>query len=364
MVDDPLFDEHQARGHHPERPERLAAARRAVERCVDEGLRPLMLTPRDATDEEILRAHEPAYLKTLQELEGQWTMLDADTYLSPVSLSASRRAAGGALSLVDALLDQPSPSAAGASSPSVGFALLRPPGHHATRRVGMGFCLLDNVAIAAYGALQRGLQRVAIVDWDVHHGNGTQDIFWQDPRVLFISLHQWPFYPGTGMTTEVGEGEGRGYTVNVPLSEGANDAVYCAAFDQIVLPVLAEYAPELILVSAGYDAHERDPLASMRVTASGYGSMTKKLRAAARTSAEGRLGLILEGGYSLTALETSVAATLRALTADAPEVAGGDGDGAGRDESEDVELHGPVSPRHQSEIDRARRHAQRHWPNL
>ncbi|EYF01840.1 Acetylspermidine deacetylase [Chondromyces apiculatus DSM 436] len=251
---------------------------------------------------------------------------------------------------------------------SVGIALLRPPGHHATRRVGMGFCLLDNVAIAAHAALQKGLKRVAIVDWDVHHGNGTQDIFWRDPRVLFVSLHQWPFYPGTGLTTEVGEGEGQGYTVNVPLSEGATDAVYCAAFDEIVLPVLDEYAPELILVSAGYDAHMRDPLAAMQLTAAGYGAMAAKLRKAAAKSAEGRLGLFLEGGYSLGALEESIAATLNAATGSTPRAMPAAGEEAARGEvagpREDVEAHGPVTPRHRFELDRARRHAQRYWTTL
>src|SRR5580693_1656525 len=185
---DPLFLEHRSRGYHPERPERLAAARRGVARVEAEGARLLPLPPRDATLAELSRVHAPAYLTELFALAGHHASLDADTYLVPASVDAARRAAGGALALVEALL------AAGADEARQGIALLRPPGHHATREQGMGFCLLNNVAVAAAAALEGGVRRVAIVDWDVHHGNGTQDIFWEDGRVLFVSLHEAPLY--------------------------------------------------------------------------------------------------------------------------------------------------------------------------
>jgi len=301
---DPLFLEHRSRGYHPERPERLEAARRGIDRCEAEGVRIAPLPPRDATDEEILRAHEPAYFAGLLRLAGHYAALDADTYLAPVSVDAARRAAGGAIALATSLLD------AGEGAPRQGFALLRPPGHHATRDQGMGFCLLNNVAIAAYAALERGISRVAIVDWDVHHGNGTQHVFWTDDRVLFISLHEAPLYPGTGEVREQGQGRGLGYTINLPLPASATDAVYRLAFEQVVLPALRRYRPELILVSAGYDAHARDPLASMQLSEAGYAWMARALREVAEETAGGRLGLLLEGGYDLTAIEGSVQASV------------------------------------------------------
>jgi len=183
----------------------------------------------------------------------------------------------------------------------------------------MGFCLLNNVAVAAAHARASGAERVAIVDWDVHHGNGTQEIFYEDPSVLYVSLHQWPFYPGSGSAEETGAGEGTGYTVNVPLSAGADDAVYEAAFDRIVAPVLHAFDPDLLLVSAGFDAHVHDPLASMRVTGPGYASMMRSLEAALPRGAEGRVGIVLEGGYDLDALRTSLEAVLGALAGGPPE---------------------------------------------
>jgi acetoin utilization deacetylase AcuC-like enzyme len=235
------------------------------------------------------------------------------------------------IALVDALLD-PDPSAT-----RTGVALLRPPGHHATRDRGMGFCLLNNVAVGAAHALERGLKRVAIVDWDVHHGNGTQDIFWTDPRVLYISLHQAPFYPGTGARDEVGEGPGRGFTLNVPLSEGATSAVFHRAFERAIVPALRAFAPELVLISAGFDAHARDPLASMLVDESAYGSMAASLAGVAAESAGGRIGLVLEGGYDLSAIELSLTASLRGLFGQASE-----------------QVPGEASALHEAEIEAAR----------
>jgi acetoin utilization deacetylase AcuC-like enzyme len=317
---DPLFLEHRSRGYHPERPERLAAARRGMDQVAREGAALRPLSPRDATRDELLRAHDGAYLDVLDRLSGHETALDADTYVAPVSVAAAKRASGGALALVDALL-------APGADVRQGVALLRPPGHHATRDQGMGFCLVNNVAVAAAGAVARGLPRVAIVDWDVHHGNGTQDIFWTDGRVLFISLHEAPLYPGTGATREIGEGAGLGFTINVPMPPGADDAVYRLAFEEVVLPALARFAPELVLVSAGFDAHARDPLASMQVTERGFGWMGRALRGAAEATASGRIGVVLEGGYDLAAIEASMAATLRGVLGwPVPEVEGPVGD--------------------------------------
>jgi acetoin utilization deacetylase AcuC-like enzyme len=348
VVDDALFDEHRSRGYHPERPERLEAARRAVSQLAAEGVPVRRIDPRDATDDELARAHEPSYLSTLAATSGSYAALDADTYLAPRSVDAARRAAGGGLALVDALLGA-------RGEPGLGVALLRPPGHHATRARGMGFCLFNNVAVAARHAIeQHGLSRVAIVDWDVHHGNGTQDIFLRDPSVLYVSLHQWPLYPGSGAADETGAGEGRGYNVNVPLSPGANDAAYEAAFDRVVLPVLDEYAPELVLVSAGFDAHARDPLAGMRATEAGFAAMARGLGELAAKRAAGRIALFLEGGYDLPALEASLGASLRALTA-APS-------------SPPAETRAPAAEpldaEHEADLARARRAAGEHWVGL
>jgi acetoin utilization deacetylase AcuC-like enzyme len=187
-----------------------------------------------------------------------------------------------------------------------GIALLRPPGHHAIAGRSLGFCLLNNIALAASSALAQGLARVAIVDWDVHHGNGTQDMFYDDPRVLFISLHQYPFYPGTGAAREIGRGPGEGYTANLALPAHSGPETYGAAFREVVLPLLSRFAPELVLVSAGFDAHQRDPLASMNLDNQSYGAMASALIEQCDQLGHGRIGFVLEGGYDLYALSDSV----------------------------------------------------------
>jgi len=304
LVDDPLFSEHRGRGYHPERPERLVAARQALRLAGERGLTSTVLAPRDATLDELARVHTPRYLEELAQLRGGHAALDDDTFLGPRSVEAALRAAGGGLALVDALLDDRA---------SLGLALVRPPGHHATPDRGMGFCLLNNVAAAAAHARARGVRRVAIVDWDVHHGNGTEAAFVTDPSVLFVSVHQHPFYPGTGSANDRGRGEGEGYTVNVPLSTGGDDATYARVFERLVGPVLDEYAPELVLVSAGFDAHARDPLAGMALSADGFAAMARTVRDVAARHASGRIGVFLEGGYDLEGLETSLLATLLEL---------------------------------------------------
>jgi acetoin utilization deacetylase AcuC-like enzyme len=230
--------------------------------------------------------------------------IDADTIVSAGSFEAALHAAGGATALVDRLLDGSAPT---------GFSAHRPPGHHAEAARAMGFCLFNNVAVAARHALDaRGLERVMILDWDVHHGNGTNDIFHEDDRVLFVSIHQSPLYPGTGAATDVGSDAGRGYTVNLPVAPGTGDSVYRSLIDHVAVPLARDFAPQLVLISAGYDAHQDDPLADCRVSETGFAAMTQSLRdVCAELGAP--LGAVLEGGYALEPLARSVAATMEAL---------------------------------------------------
>jgi acetoin utilization deacetylase AcuC-like enzyme len=304
IVHHPVFQEHAPTGSHPERAERLIA--------IEEALDPLRgrfheVDARAADDEEILRVHSPDHLRSLQALQGKYARLDPDTYSAPRSLEIAKLAAGSTIELAQRVARGDLGS---------GFALVRPPGHHAERDRAMGFCLLNCVAVAP-AALRAGagVERVAIVDWDVHHGNGTQHLFESDPDVLFVSLHEFPFYPGTGALPEMGTGAGEGATMNLPLPAGCGDPVYGAAFATVVVPALAEFRPELILVSAGFDAHARDPLADMRVTSAGFAAMASALRTVADQVCGGRLVLALEGGYDLTALGESVAAVTEVLAA-------------------------------------------------
>ena len=305
-VDDELFLQHVAPPDHPERGQRLLAVReglmRAGQALAGQSEPYLRVAAVDASDEQLARVHAPAYVEQLGLLAGRTGHLDADTYLSPGSIAAARRAAGAAVALVDTLL---------AGRARSGIAVPRPPGHHALRDQAMGFCLLNNVAVAAAHARARGKQRVLVLDWDVHHGNGTEAIFYDDPSVLFVSLHQFPNYPGTGAVGDVGAGDARGRNLNVPLPAGGTDAVYRAAFERIVLPVVEQFAPDFALVSCGFAADERDPLAEMRLTASGYAEMTRGLLGT--LTPECPLGVVLEGGYDLRALTESSEAVAAAL---------------------------------------------------
>ncbi|MGO9714626.1 MAG: histone deacetylase [Polyangiaceae bacterium] len=298
------FDAHAAGAYHPERPERLTAARSAVARARVAWDR---VPAREATVEELQRVHTPAFIEQLERLRGGRGYLDPDTYFAPASVEAARLAAGGLVALVDRMMGGGSPET------SRGVALLRPPGHHARPAQAMGFCLLNSVAVAAAHAVAKGLKRVLVVDWDVHHGNGTQEIFWRDPSVLYMSTHQYPFYPGTGDATDIGEGAGEGFTVNVPLTAHGGDGVYRAAFEQLLLPIAEEYAPELVLVSAGFDAAVRDPLAQMEVTAEAFGWMASRLNEVAAKSAKGRIALVLEGGYDLVSLESGLTRSIAGI---------------------------------------------------
>jgi acetoin utilization deacetylase AcuC-like enzyme len=249
-----------------------------------------VLDPIQATHDQLARVHSDDYLDLIASTAGKPSMLDADTFTSPESTEIALLAAGATVQAAEHALRSGEPAA----------ALVRPPGHHAERDKAMGFCLYNNVAVAAAQALTSGVERVAIVDIDVHHGNGTQWMFYSDPRVLYISSHQFPFYPGTGAAGEVGHEDGRGFTVNLPLEAGATDADYDLVYRDVAVPVLAEFAPGLTLISAGFDAHEADPLASMRMTAAGYGRIITRLTRAARGS--GALAIVTEGGYDLPAL--------------------------------------------------------------
>jgi acetoin utilization deacetylase AcuC-like enzyme len=292
LVTSNRFADHVTPPGHPERIERAEVMQAAAARWSAAG--GAVASPRAATDEELARVHAPAYVAGLVELRGRATMIDEDTFTSPESEEVARLAAGAALTAVDHVLDGPVGTRA--------IVLARPPGHHAERDRAMGFCLYNSIAVAAASARARGLPRVAIVDYDVHHGNGTQAAFYDDPAVLFVSSHQFPFYPGTGAAGEIGSDAGRGFTVNVPLEAGATDADYDLAFRDLVVPVVRAFRPELLLVSAGFDAHEQDPLASMRMTTAGYARLTGRLLAIADEVCGGRVVFVTEGGYDTNAL--------------------------------------------------------------
>ncbi len=298
FVSDPLYELHDSGPGHPERPERIRAALALLRECgLLDAVAPI--AARDASPDELAFVHDRTLVAVVREAAARGdTWLDTDTHAGARSFDAALRAAGGTLAAVDAVLD----GAAGNA-----FALVRPPGHHATPQRAMGFCFFNNVAIAAAHATQRhGIERVAIVDIDVHHGNGTQDAFIADPRVLYVSTHQSPFYPGTGALDETGVGEGAGTTVNLPLPIGCGDAAYRRAHEDIVLPAVRRYAPGLMLVSVGFDAHFADPLAGMRLSNDGYARIAALLIALAEELCDGRIVFALEGGYDLTAVAWGV----------------------------------------------------------
>lgn len=307
VVYDPLFLEHSIPGH-PEGAARLEAILAELQRS---GLWPRLtrVTPHPVDLALLSRVHDRAYVDRVAAISARGGgYLDSDTYLVGKSYDAARLAAGGTADLVRAVLREDVPN---------GIALVRPPGHHAERDRGMGFCLFDNIAIAAQAAMDEfGLQRILIVDFDVHHGNGTQDIFYGSPNVMFMSTHQYPHYPGTGDWREAGAGAGAGHTVNMPLPAGVGDGGFARLLTEVTIPVAERFRPELMLVSAGYDAHWRDPLAGLHLSLGGYWRLTTALVELAGRLCGGRIAVVLEGGYDLQVLALGVADACRALLGD------------------------------------------------
>ncbi|MDQ7792834.1 MAG: histone deacetylase [bacterium] len=347
LVTHPDYLQH-APGNWPESPERLQAV---LERFRAAGVaeRTQPIRPRPATRRELELVHTPQYLTSLHQLAHRnGGYLDLDTIVTARSYEVAVLAAGGCLAAVDA--------ACSAEGPVASLCLVRPPGHHAMPGRGMGFCLLNNVALAAAHALaEHSLRRVLVVDWDLHHGNGTEAVFYSRSDVLYQSVHQSPCYPGTGWLTDVGEGEGEGYNVNLPFPPGAGDEAFEQAFTRLFVPIARDYAPELVLVSSGHDAHFADPLGSMQVTARGYRRLAAHLVDLARETAGGRIVAIMEGGYNEAALGWSLLAVLDALGGlelDLGDVEGAPGPGEG------------MPPEARQRIEQVRKLHAKHWPSL
>ncbi len=302
LFTDVSFERHLAGPMHPESPGRVQAVLAALKRSPIAGVEPR--APRVATVAELSAVHDVAHIEHVQSLAGKSAQLDPDTAMSPGSALAAMLAAGAAVEAVHQVMHQEVTNA---------FALVRPPGHHAERERAMGFCLFNNVAVAAEAALKSGAQRVLVLDWDVHHGNGTQHSFEARRDVLFCSAHQFPYYPGSGAPEEVGVGEGVGFTVNVAFPGGRSDADYGAAFHDVFLPVAQAYRPDVVLVSAGFDAHRADPIGGMDVTERGFAAMTSAVKQLAEEVCGGRLVLLLEGGYDLVGLSQSTHACLEVM---------------------------------------------------
>lgn len=339
LVYHPEYLEHDT-GNHPERAERLTAIRHAIEQ---QGLTDALveITPNPAPIEAVRQVHGQAYLSALQAFcERGGGHLTLDTVAGERSFDVALLAAGGAMAAVDHALGESAPA----------FAALRPPGHHCTRDQAMGFCLLNHAAIAAvHAASEWGVRRVFIFDWDLHHGNGTEQIFYDSPAVLYCSIHEYPAYPGTGASGDIGKGAGTGYTINVPLPPRSGDLALMGAMSQIVTPVLTQYEPELVICSAGFDGHHRDPLGDLNYTFRGLDQMVRSLVDAVDRLCPGRIAVLLEGGYDLEAVGTGSALVLARLAG--------------------CPLDLPVEPVYdlppagwQPNLDRSRQAAARFWP--
>ncbi|MBW1807263.1 MAG: histone deacetylase [Deltaproteobacteria bacterium] len=316
IVSDPLYIKHDPGPGHPESPDRLRSVYSLIEQ---EGLMELIqeVAARPASQEEICRVHAPEYYQQILESEGQSVMLDPDTATSADSYRAAELAAGGTEVLVEQV---------GQGQLDNGYALVRPPGHHAEHARAMGFCLFNNVAVAAEQAIAFcKMDKVLIVDWDLHHGNGTMHSFYDRPEVLYFSTHQYPYYPGTGAAEDVGTGKGEGKTVNVPLVPGMGDQEFRAIFNQVLAPLVSGFSPDIILVSTGFDTYRRDPLGGMKMTAEGYGALTWDLMQMANQTCAGKLVFVLEGGYHLDGLSRGIAYCIKALLGQyEPEVFSGE----------------------------------------
>ena len=305
IVLDKLYVDHDNGPGHPETFERILAIVDMLNftKMMNEVVR---IVPRDATKEEITMVHTPEHYDKIASTKGKpKVFLDADTSTSAASFDAAVRAAGGTISAIDSVLNGEVDRA---------FPIVRPPGHHAEADRPMGFCLFNNVAVgAAYLTEVKGLERLLVIDWDVHHGNGTQHIFEENPKVLYFSTHQFPFYPGTGAAHEVGRGEGEGYTVNVPLNPEMGDNEFIKIFDEILRPIIEQFQPQFILVSAGFDIFFEDPLGGMRVTPEGFAKLTRQLTDQADNVCNGNIIFLLEGGYNLDGLWISTKEMLEEL---------------------------------------------------
>jgi acetoin utilization deacetylase AcuC-like enzyme len=304
IVRDEIFLEHITDDYHPENPNRLKYIYTMLNGIDKEGI--TYSSPRVATHDEIALVHDHSYIDSIAATDGKMQKrLDPDTVTSPKSYEAACLAAGGVLQLADMLF---------AGEIQSGFALVRPPGHHAERNKAMGFCLFNNIAVGArYLEKKYGLKRIVIVDFDLHHGNGTQHSFYEDSSILYFSTHQYPYYPGTGWYNETGEGNGKGYTINIPLSYGMGDDDYEYAFREVLIPITDQYKPEAVLVSAGFDSYYNDPLGGMAETEGGFATMTRILLEIADKYCNGRVLYTLEGGYDLNGLATSVKAVIMEL---------------------------------------------------
>jgi acetoin utilization deacetylase AcuC-like enzyme len=296
-VIDERYEAHRAAAGHPERPERIRVLRETLEVYHRDGL--IRIEPRLATEEELLTNHAQSLVDEIRATaDSAYHVFDADTQACAATYETALLSTGGMLALLDAIMEKRADN---------GFAIVRPPGHHAEADRVMGFCFFNNVAIGArYLREKHGIGRILIMDWDVHHGNGTQRSFYASRDVLYVSTHQYPFYPGTGALTDIGVADGMGYTVNLPFPAGFGDAEYADAFERIIEPIARQFEPEFVLISAGFDCDGRDPLGGMNVTAAGFARMAQGLLAVARAHASGRCAAVLEGGYSLEALAEGV----------------------------------------------------------
>lgn len=308
IVKDKRYMEHDMGPFHVETPKRIEAIYRMIEEKITFPLFPI--EPRLATEEELTLIHTPYHVDLVKSTAGkEYVQLDPDTSTSAKSWEVACLAAGGVLNAVDLIMD---------GKIQNGFALVRPPGHHAEASRAMGFCLFNNIAIgAAHLIKNHGVKRILVADWDLHHGNGTQHSFYDSSRVLYFSTHQFPHYPGTGHWNEVGEGEGEGFTVNVPLHAGKTDGDYLTIFQKILRPVASAYKPEFILVSAGFDIYEGDPLGGMQITKQGFAALAAELSDLAAEFSQNRILCSLEGGYNLQGLQDGVAHVLHQLAGEA-----------------------------------------------
>jgi acetoin utilization deacetylase AcuC-like enzyme len=310
LIADRRYTNHSAGRLHPERPARIAAMIEMAESLPRSELK--VLAPREASPDELALCHRAEYVAAVERsAHAERTDFDPDTHACAETWKTATLAAGGVITAVEAVIDGEADNA---------FAIVRPPGHHALPGSAMGFCFFNNVAIAASWLVHvRRLRRVLILDWDVHHGNGTQDIFYDSPDTFYMSAHQFPFYPGTGWLDQIGTGEGTGFTVNAPLAATSGDSEYLRIFDQLFLPIARQFRPEFILISAGFDSHFRDPLGGMKVTEDGFAAMIRRMQRLADDCCGGKIALALEGGYDLRALADCGRAVIDELGRDGDE---------------------------------------------